>query len=459
MYALTPAPAAAYPENTSATPTPQRRRRRRRKLAVALVDTAAAGAAAATLLHPELALVSAVGWPLVVLLTTGRGRRLGLRGVRAELAALLQAALIVVTVAEVAAALIPWNHRDRMLAVIAAAAVCGGLARVTTTAVARGRHGVRRVVVVGSGDMVTAMLSRLAEPESQMSAVAACVLDGSWLDAGVPTGHGTGELIELLRGSGAAAVLAVPGPSLGPADLRQLAWLVEDERVDLLVAVPIAPTDAARTVLRPTGTTPVVQIRPRDRAGQLVKEVAERSLAALALLAVAPVLVTLMAWVRLDSPGPALYTQHRIGRSGRRFTMVKLRSMISDAAARPANELDGLLFKVRRDPRITRAGAVLRKYSLDELPQLWNIVRGDMALVGPRPALPDEVDRYDDVVRRRLAVKPGLTGLWQVSGRSDLDWDTSVGLDIYYVDNWSLGLDARILARTLPAVLRHTGAY
>ena len=182
------------------------------------------------------------------------------------------------------------------------------------------------------------------------------------------------------------------------------------------------------------------------------------------LLVLAPVLLGLALLVRLDSPGPVVFRQQRIGRDGREFTMLKFRTM--HAGPEPAgtllahgNDADGVLFKLRSDPRITRVGRLLRRYSLDELPQLVNVVVGQMSLVGPRPALPGEVDRYDDDPRRRLVVKPGLTGLWQVSGRSDLPWDEAVRLDLLYVDNWSLTLDLAILARTAGAVLGHRGAY
>ena len=177
-----------------------------------------------------------------------------------------------------------------------------------------------------------------------------------------------------------------------------------------------------------------------------------------------PLLVVLAAVVRLDTPGPALYRQQRVGKDGRLFTMFKLRSMAQAAdTARDdlldVNEADGVLFKIQHDPRVTGVGRWLRRWSLDEVPQLWNVVRGDMSLVGPRPALPEEVARYDVDPTRRLVVKPGLTGLWQVSGRSDLSWSEAVRLDVRYVDNWSMRLDAQILARTVRAVLGHRGAY
>jgi lipopolysaccharide/colanic/teichoic acid biosynthesis glycosyltransferase len=186
--------------------------------------------------------------------------------------------------------------------------------------------------------------------------------------------------------------------------------------------------------------------------------------ATVGLLVLLPALLVVGLLIRLDSPGPAIYRQQRVGRNGRLFTMYKFRSMTSSADAErtslvDCNEADGVLFKIQQDPRITRLGRWLRRSSLDEVPQLWNVVRGDMSLVGPRPALPEEVARYDVDPRRRLVVKPGITGLWQVSGRSDLSWAESVRLDVRYVDNWSLGLDVAILARTIGAVLGHRGAY
>ena len=188
-------------------------------------------------------------------------------------------------------------------------------------------------------------------------------------------------------------------------------------------------------------------------------------LAALAAIVVLlPLLLLIAVAVSVSSPGPVLFRQQRVGRNGRLFTILKFRTMCADAEARlddllPLNEHDGVLFKLRCDPRITAVGHVLRRMSLDELPQLWNIVRGEMAFVGPRPALPDEVARYDPGTRARLLVKPGLTGLWQVSGRSLLSWEDSVRLDLHYVFHRSLWLNASIVLRTLSAVLTGRGAF
>jgi lipopolysaccharide/colanic/teichoic acid biosynthesis glycosyltransferase len=177
-----------------------------------------------------------------------------------------------------------------------------------------------------------------------------------------------------------------------------------------------------------------------------------------------PLLGLIALAVFLEDGGPVLFRQRRIGVSGSSFLMLKFRSMVPDAEARRSeiaqlDEGNGVLFKIRNDPRITRVGAVIRRYSLDELPQLVNVLLGEMSLIGPRPPLPSEVDRYEDAAARRLLIKPGITGLWQVSGRSNLSWEESVKLDLYYVENWSVTGDFMILLRTVRAVVRREGAY
>ena len=206
----------------------------------------------------------------------------------------------------------------------------------------------------------------------------------------------------------------------------------------------------------------VETVPPRGRL--LAKAMLDRLLGGLLLVVAAPLILAGALAVKVTSRGTVFFRQTRVGVDGRRFTMIKLRSMYSDAEERKAalehrNEGDGMLFKLRDDPRVTRVGRLLRRYSVDELPQLWNVARGEMSLVGPRPPLPREVDGYQDQVLRRLHVRPGLTGLWQVSGRSDLSWDESVQLDLRYVDNWSLAMDLLILWKTGRAVLRAKGAY
>jgi lipopolysaccharide/colanic/teichoic acid biosynthesis glycosyltransferase len=190
----------------------------------------------------------------------------------------------------------------------------------------------------------------------------------------------------------------------------------------------------------------------------------DRCAAAAALVLLAPVMAALAATVWLHDRGPALFTQTRVGKDGREFRMYKFRTMVVDAEQRRAellasNDSDGVLFKLRKDPRVTAVGAHLRRLSLDELPQLFNIFLGQMSLVGPRPPLPAETEEYAEHVRRRLVVKPGLTGLWQVNGRSDLSWEESVRLDLRYVENWSFALDLQILWKTISVLMWRSGAY
>jgi exopolysaccharide biosynthesis polyprenyl glycosylphosphotransferase len=204
---------------------------------------------------------------------------------------------------------------------------------------------------------------------------------------------------------------------------------------------------------------------PRLSGGRrLIKSVFDVSLAALLLVLLAPVFLAVAAWIKADTGGPVFFRQVRVGRGGETFPMYKFRTMHVDAERRrqnmqEQNEFSGVLFKMRQDPRVTRAGRLLRRHSLDELPQLINVLRGEMSLVGPRPPLPSEVEQYPHDMRRRLVVKPGMTGLWQVSGRSDLSWEDSVRLDLRYVENWSLTVDLVILMRTAMVVMRGAGAY
>jgi exopolysaccharide biosynthesis polyprenyl glycosylphosphotransferase len=207
-----------------------------------------------------------------------------------------------------------------------------------------------------------------------------------------------------------------------------------------------------------------VELPNYEGGKHVVKRVFDFVVAAAALVALAPVFAVIAIIITRDDGGPVFFRQERVGRNGRTFPMYKFRSMTLDAEARLAelealNEGNGVLFKLRDDPRVTRPGRILRRYSLDELPQLWNILMGHMSLVGPRPPLPSEVERYEDHVLRRLYIKPGLTGMWQINGRSDLSWQDSVRLDLYYVENWSLTGDLLILWRTVRIVLRPMGAY
>ncbi len=330
----------------------------------------------------------------------------------------------------------------------------------------------RTVIAVGRERAVLDLVRQVRrDRHCGMDVLAACVPDpeGAHLlrAEGVAVVGDLDQVARTVQALGADAVAVTNSSETAAAYLRRLSWELEGSGVELLVAPGLMEVAGPRMHMRPFIGLPLLHVEEPEFTGskRLVKEVVDRLGAGLALLGIAPVLLAIALAVRLDSPGPVLFRQVRIGRDGREFGMLKFRTMVADAEAQRAALLDrneradGLLFKIADDPRITRVGRVLRRLSLDELPQLLNVLGGRMSLVGPRPPLPAEVALYDDSVRRRLLVKPGLTGLWQVSGRSDLTWDESVRLDLRYVENWSLLLDLMILWKTASAVIRARGAY
>ncbi|QMU77836.1 exopolysaccharide biosynthesis polyprenyl glycosylphosphotransferase [Streptacidiphilus sp. PB12-B1b] len=264
----------------------------------------------------------------------------------------------------------------------------------------------------------------------------------------------------------AQSVFVATGSWLAGERLRRLSWAVHESGRALSVLPGIVEVASRRVGLSSAAGLTLLHVAAPVGAGlaRTAKSVGDRVAALLLLVTLTPLLLALALTVKLSSRGPALHRQTRVGQHGEPFTMYKFRSMVVHAerlrdVLAEHNDHDGRMFKLRRDPRITRVGAVLRRYSLDELPQLLNVLMGHMSLVGPRPPLPAEVADYTPVELRRLRVRPGLTGLWQVSGRSDLTWDETVTLDLRYVDNWSLGVDAQVLARTLRAVAEGRGAY
>jgi exopolysaccharide biosynthesis polyprenyl glycosylphosphotransferase len=255
-------------------------------------------------------------------------------------------------------------------------------------------------------------------------------------------------------------------PDLVGQSLRRLSWALEQRGIELIVSPGIIEVAGPRISVRPVAGLSLLHLeRPSVSGGpHLMKACFDRTLALGFIVLLAPLLIGLALAVRLTSPGPVLFRQQRVGRAGEEFTMLKFRSMYADAEQRlgdlyALSDGNGVIFKMRDDPRMTPFGRWIRRFSLDELPQLFNVLRGDMSLVGPRPPLSEEVALYAADDSRRMLVKPGITGLWQVSGRSDLSWDESVRLDLRYVDNWSMTLDMLILWKTVRAVIYGAGAY
>ncbi|MBW8765346.1 MAG: sugar transferase [Geodermatophilales bacterium] len=334
----------------------------------------------------------------------------------------------------------------------------------------RGRC-VKRVIAVGRETAVADLIRRMqVDRYAGMEVVAACVPTPEGADdvesTGVPVDGDLDAVIDVVRRWDADAVAVTSASETAAMYLRRLSWQLEGSGIELLVSPGLIEVAGPRLHIRPFVGLPLLSIEEPVFTGwrRVLKGALDRTGAALAIVLVAPILVAIAVAVRLSSHGPVLYRQERVGTYGRRFTMYKFRSMVDGADGKLAdllasNEGHGLLFKMQRDPRVTPVGRVLRRLSLDELPQLFNVLGGTMSLVGPRPPLPREVERYDTSIRRRLLVKPGLTGLWQISGRSDLSWEESVRLDLRYVENWSLTLDLLILWKTASAVLRSRGAY
>ncbi len=331
----------------------------------------------------------------------------------------------------------------------------------------RAGRAMRRALLVGSGGSVVHLLGRLRrDPGAGFTPVGVCIPEPRRAVSGVRVVGTPHAVVDALIDTQADSVIVTASDLLPADDLRRLAWRLEGTGIDLIVAPALTDVAGPRITVRPVAGLTLLHIE-QPELGSLrrsLKRVVERVAALIAVVALAPLTVAIALAVRLTSHGPAMFVQTRVGLGGREFRIRKFRSMYANAEQRLAelqhlNEHDGLLFKIRNDPRVTPVGRWLRRFSLDELPQLWNVVRGDMALVGPRPPLPCEVERYGDDVRRRLLVRPGLTGLWQVSGRADLSWEESVRLDLFYVENWSVALDLQILWRTVAAVLRGSGAY
>jgi exopolysaccharide biosynthesis polyprenyl glycosylphosphotransferase len=328
----------------------------------------------------------------------------------------------------------------------------------------------KEVVVVGREIAVADLVRRLRrDPMAGLKVVGACVPDprqARLLEReGVPVLAGMEDAVAALERVRADAVVVASTSETAGQYLRDLSWRLEGTNIEILVAPGLVEVAPDRLQVRPTTTFPLIHVREPEFRGvrRVVKSGFDRSMAAVLLILGAPVFLVLALAVRCTGAGPVFYKHRRVGMRGQEFELLKFRSMVPDAPTDEAlmalNEGNDVQFKLRRDPRVTKVGAFLRRSSMDELPQLINVLRGDMSIVGPRPHVTREVEQYGPDMHRRLLVKPGITGLWQVSGRSNLSWDESVELDVRYVENWSLSLDLRIIWRTGRAVLAAAGAY
>ena len=327
-------------------------------------------------------------------------------------------------------------------------------------------------VVVGPRENVAEMIREIASaPQTGMRVVAACVTSApgsaeqSTVIAGVPV-FGTPETALRAVDELDARIVAVAShPDMAGKVLRRLGWALAERRVDLFVAPGIVEVAGPRLALRPAAGLSLLHVeRPSSGARVVVKRTLDSLIAFALVLLVLPFFAVVAVLIRATSRGPVFFRQERVGIHGESFHMFKFRTMVVDAEQRLETmardgQVNAVLFKDRRDPRVTSVGRVLRRFSVDELPQLFNVLLGDMSLVGPRPPLRREVDLYEPDAVQRLRVRPGMTGLWQISGRSDLDWEQSLRLDLWYVDNWSPVLDLQILVRTFKAVVGGVGAY
>lgn len=348
-------------------------------------------------------------------------------------------------------------------------------ARLRLQRMRRTGRALHRVLAVGTAHSVLQLGASMSRDVSAgLSIVGACLperelgdqrVQEQLAEAGVLACGTYADVSDAIDRCCAASVAVIAG-DVGTTALRSISWGLEGADADLIVCSGLTEVADHRVHVQSVAGLPLLRVDgPKFRGFRcLLKSGLDRVLAAVALVVLAPLILLIGLVVCATSRGGAFYSQERIGRHGRPFRMYKFRTMYADADARLAalrgrNDGNGLLFKLHDDPRVTRTGRLLRRYSLDELPQLVNVLTGSMSLVGPRPPLGCEVARYEADVHRRLLVKPGLTGLWQVSGRSDLPWDEAVRLDLNYVENWSLGLDAVVLLKTAGAVLKANGAY
>ena len=327
----------------------------------------------------------------------------------------------------------------------------------------------RPVIVVGANAEALSLCGLLAENQWLGYRVLGVVDDqaavGSQFHGQVPVLGPISDVLDLARQTGVTGVV-VATTAVSTETSNRLARQLTDAGIHVELSSSLKDIAAERLTVSPLGRCPMIYVQPIRRNGwrAAAKRAFDIVVAATALVVAAPLLVVVAVAIKVDTRGPVLFRQQRLGRNGEPFSLLKFRTMVTVAEElivnlRTLNQADGPLFKIRDDPRVTRVGRILRKYSIDELPQLWNVLRGEMSLVGPRPALPAEMAAWAPELHNRLRVKPGVTGMWQVSGRSDCSFAEYMRLDLYYVDNWSFWSDLAIVAKTVPTVLLRRGAY
>ncbi len=421
------------------------------------------------------ALVLALAWTTALHVLRREAHRRG-AGERLELLPILHSAAIGVAGLAILAGVTGWP----VLAAHVALTLPAGIAILVTSRLVQHAWTARpashatldsRTLIVGSRSGITHTVQSLRGARSGHDIVGVVVVDG---DAGPLTVDGVAfdvmsgavDVAQIARDRCIETVVVAGGAGDDPDYVRRLSWSLEGAATDLVLATRLA--DVAQSRIRFDRAQSLALIRvslPRfDRPTMRAKRRLDVVVAALALIPIGLITPIIALAIVLDSPGGVFFRQRRIGRDGREFDILKFRTMGTDAEARRAeleaqNEGAGPLFKLKHDPRVTRVGAILRRFSLDELPQFWNVLTGEMSVVGPRPPLPDEVQGYDRDMLRRLYVQPGITGLWQISGRSDLSWEQSVRLDLHYVENWSVTADLKIMLLTAAVMVRPKGAY
>lgn len=426
--------------------------------------------------YPSLCVVMVVGWTMALAVVGSRGHRMIGTGTAEFKAVIQSAAIVLIGIALASFALRIEFSRGFMLLAIPSGlfglVVSRSLWRNWLRTHRRLGRFCSRVLLVGSMTSASKIAADLRRHTDAGYFVAGAAIttgeSGEHLpNTDIPVVGTVDDLTHAVSKIGADTVIVTDGHNLTPARLRELSWSLEPGRQHLVMAPSLTDVAGPRIHARPVAGLPLVHVEtPRYEGGdRFLKRAFDIGASAGLLLALSvPLLVVALA-VATTSPGGVFFAHERIGKRGQPFKMLKFRSMVADADSRleallkTQGRSDQPLFKIANDPRITAIGGFLRRYSIDEVPQLINVLRGDMSLVGPRPQVAREVALYDNAAARRLFVKPGMTGLWQVSGRSNLDWEESLRLDLYYVENWSMTADVAILGRTVRAVLASDGAY